>query len=68
MKAYSNARGEGKVFSFTLMDESGDIRVTGFRETIDKFYEMLQVGKVYYVANATLKYTSVDFLTLILLP
>lgn len=39
-----------------MMDESGDIRVTGFRETIDKFYEMIEVGKVYYLANGALKY------------
>ena len=58
VKSYSNAKGEGKLFSFTVMDESGDIRVTGFRETVDKFYEMIQVAKVYYIANASLKYVA----------
>ena len=58
VKSYSNAKGEGKLFSFTVMDETGDIRVTGFRETVDKFYEMIQLGKVYYIANASLKYVA----------
>lgn len=55
IKEWKNARGEGKLFSFTVIDESGDIRITGFKEDVDKFYDLIEQGKVYYIANATLK-------------
>jgi hypothetical protein len=29
-----------------FVDESGEIRATGFNDAIDKFYELLEVGKV----------------------
>ncbi len=37
------------------MDESGEIRCTGFKEQCEKFYKMLEVGKVYLISNCTLK-------------
>ncbi|KAH3857539.1 hypothetical protein DPMN_100149, partial [Dreissena polymorpha] len=64
IRTWSNSRGEGKLFSVNLIDESGEIRATGFTDTVDKYYEMLEVNKVYYISKATLKtankqYTSV---------
>lgn len=44
IRTWSNAKGEGKLFSMDLMDESGQIRVTGFRDSVDKFYEMIEVN------------------------
>ncbi|ESO97542.1 hypothetical protein LOTGIDRAFT_208727 [Lottia gigantea] len=55
VKTWSNSRGEGKLFSINLLDESGEIRATGFNDAVDKFYDMLEVNKVYYVSRATLK-------------
>lgn len=55
VREWKNARGEGKLFSFTVLDESGDIRATCFKEEVDKFYDMLETGKAYYISNATLK-------------
>lgn len=46
IREWSNAKGEGKLFSMDLMDDSGQIRVTGFRDSVDKFYEMIEV--IYY--------------------
>jgi len=46
MREWKNARGEGKLFSFTVLDESGDIRITCFKEEADKFYDMIETGKV----------------------
>lgn len=43
IRHWSNAKGEGKLFSMDLMDESGQIRVTAFRDLVDKFYDMLEV-------------------------
>ena len=53
---FSGARGEGKVFSFDLVDASGgEIRCTAFNDTADKFYEMIQQGEVYIISKASLK-------------
>jgi replication factor A1 len=52
IKTWSNARGEGKLFNVTFMDETGEIRATGFNATVDEFYERLEEGKVYFVSKA----------------
>ncbi|KAJ0063749.1 hypothetical protein NL108_006693, partial [Boleophthalmus pectinirostris] len=64
IRTWSNSRGDGKLFSMEIVDESGEIRVTGFNQEVDKFFELIEVGKVYYLSRASLKiankqYTSV---------
>lgn len=64
IRTWSNSRGDGKLFSMEMVDESGEIRVTGFNQEVDKFYGLVEVGKVYFVSKASLKiankqYTSV---------
>uniref|UniRef100_A0A3P8W1P0 Replication protein A subunit n=1 Tax=Cynoglossus semilaevis TaxID=244447 RepID=A0A3P8W1P0_CYNSE len=64
IRTWSNSRGDGKLFSMELVDESGEIRVTGFNQEVDKFYTLVEVSKVYYISKASLKiankqYTSV---------
>lgn len=44
IRTWSNAKGEGKLFSMDLMDESSQIRVTAFRDQVDKFYDMIEVN------------------------
>ncbi len=46
IRRWSNSRGEGHLFSMDLLDESGEIRATAFKEQCDKFYHMIEVGKV----------------------
>ena len=46
IKSWSNSRGEGRLFSMNLLDESGEIRATGFTDVVDKFYAMLEINKV----------------------
>ncbi|XP_046360245.1 replication protein A 70 kDa DNA-binding subunit-like isoform X1 [Haliotis rufescens] len=55
IRTWSNSRGEGKLFSVNFLDESGEIRATGFNEAVDRFYELLEVNKVFFVSRATLK-------------
>ncbi|XP_059611665.1 replication protein A 70 kDa DNA-binding subunit [Phlebotomus argentipes] len=55
IRTWKNDRGEGKLFSFEVVDESGEIRATAFREQVDKFYDMLQVDKVYLISRCTMK-------------
>jgi replication factor A1 len=51
IRTYSNQRGEGKFFSVTLMDQSGEIKATGFNTNVDQFYEQLQEGRTYYISK-----------------
>lgn len=46
IRAFTNARGPGKLFSCDLVDQSGEIRATGFNAECDKFHSMLEVGEV----------------------
>ncbi|XP_017036947.1 replication protein A 70 kDa DNA-binding subunit [Drosophila kikkawai] len=55
VRTWSNPRGEGKLFSMDLMDESGEIRATAFKEQCDKFFDMIQVDSVYFISKCQLK-------------
>ncbi|GJM87024.1 hypothetical protein PR202_ga02936 [Eleusine coracana subsp. coracana] len=56
IRRYHNAKGDGKVFSFDLLDsDGGEIRVTCFNALVDRFYEAVEVGKVYVVSRGNLK-------------
>ncbi|XP_073010537.1 replication protein A 70 kDa DNA-binding subunit A isoform X1 [Typha latifolia] len=56
LRRYNNAKGDGKVFSFDLLDsDGGEIRVTCFNAVVDRFYEVVQVGKVYMISKGSLK-------------
>ncbi|XP_053208275.1 replication protein A 70 kDa DNA-binding subunit-like [Panonychus citri] len=55
LKSWNNAKGEGTLFSFNLQDESGEIRITAFRTECDKYFDMIQVGKIYTLAKASVK-------------
>lgn len=51
IKTWHKASGEGKLFSVNLLDESGEIKATGFNNECDQFYDLLQEGQVYYISN-----------------
>ncbi|TVU18312.1 hypothetical protein EJB05_34402, partial [Eragrostis curvula] len=56
LRHYSNARGPGKVFSFDLLDaEGGEIRVTCFNMQVDRYFDLIEVDKVYFISRGTLK-------------
>ncbi|KAL6425446.1 hypothetical protein ACFW04_009553 [Cataglyphis niger] len=61
IRTWSNSRGEGKLFSMDLIDESGEIRCTAFRDMCDKFYDMIEIGNVYYISRCTLKAANKQF-------
>ncbi|KAL5511367.1 STE23_2 [Sanghuangporus vaninii] len=52
IRQWSNQKGEGQLFTVTFMDESGEIRATGFNQQVEQFYDKLEEGKVYYVSKA----------------
>lgn len=49
IRTWNNAKGEGKLFSMDLMDESGQIRATAFRDQVDKFYDMIEVSLPFFL-------------------
>ena len=61
IKIWTNARGEGKLFSVTLLDHSGEIRATGFNIACDELYPRLEEGKVYYISTARVKLAKKEF-------
>jgi len=64
IRRWSNSRGEGHLFSMDLLDESGEIRATAFKNECDKFEPMVEVNKVYYISNCKLKTANKQFSTL----
>lgn len=55
VKKWTNDRGEGRLFSVSLLDASGEIRLTCFNDSVDQYFDLLQVGKVYEFANFQVK-------------
>lgn len=64
IRTWNNARGEGKLFSMDLCDDSGEIRATAFKMECDKFYDMIQIDKVYYISRCQLKTANKQFTNL----
>ncbi|XP_031372724.1 replication protein A 70 kDa DNA-binding subunit A [Punica granatum] len=62
IRRYNNARGDGKVFSFDLLDsDGGEIRATCFNAVVDRFYDVIEVGKVYLISKGSLKPAQKNF-------
>ncbi|KAI4379969.1 hypothetical protein MLD38_006205 [Melastoma candidum] len=62
LRRYNNARGDGKVFSFDLLDsDGGEIRVTCFNAVVDRFCDVIEVGKVYMISKGSLRPAQKNF-------
>lgn len=56
LRHYNNARGDGKVFSFDLLDsDGGEIRVTCFNAVADQFYHLIEPNKVYLISKGNVR-------------
>ncbi|CCD27078.1 replication factor A subunit protein RFA1 NDAI_0J01860 [Naumovozyma dairenensis CBS 421] len=64
IKKWHNQRGDGSLFNVNFLDTSGEIRATAFNENAEKFSEILQEGKVYYVSKARLQPAKPQFTNL----
>lgn len=51
IKTWHNRNGEGKLFSVNLLDDSGEIRATGFNDQCDMLYDVFREGEVYYISS-----------------
>lgn len=61
IKLWSNTKGEGKLFNCTFADESGEIRATAFNTAVDKFFDKLEEGKVYWVSKGRIQLAKKKF-------
>jgi len=64
IRHWSNSKGEGRLFNVDLLDESGEIKATGFNDAVDKFYEILETGKVYYITKGSLRTANKQYTSL----
>lgn len=51
IKTWRGRSGEGTLFSINLLDDSGEIRATGFNEQCTALYELFHEGEVYYISS-----------------
>jgi len=51
IRTWHKQNSEGKLFSVNLLDDSGEIKATGFNEQCDMLYETFQEGSVYYISS-----------------
>ncbi|XP_042298618.1 replication protein A 70 kDa DNA-binding subunit [Sceloporus undulatus] len=61
IRTWSNSRGEGKLFSIELVDESGEIRATAFNDQVDKYFPLIELNKVYYFSKGYLKVAKMQY-------
>lgn len=62
VKEWSNAKGQGKLLNFELVDKYGtQIQATLFNKAVDKFESMLQQDKVYIFSKGTVKCANQKF-------
>ncbi|KAI9482714.1 MAG: hypothetical protein EXX96DRAFT_555382 [Benjaminiella poitrasii] len=64
IKKWHNARGDGQLFSVNFLDQTGEIKATAFNDQVDRLYNMLEEGKVYYVSKARVTMARKQFSTL----
>jgi replication factor A1 len=54
IKEWHNQRGQGRLFTVNFLDETGEIRATGFNDQVDALYDKLKEGNVIFpLKNST---------------
>ncbi|CAL5058144.1 unnamed protein product [Urochloa decumbens] len=65
VKHWNKPNSTGKVFSFDLLDgEGGEIRAVCFKEAVDKFYDLIEVDKVYFISRGSVGHAKKQYNTL----
>jgi len=64
IRHWSNAKGDGQLFSIELLDASDmNIKATFFKEAVDKFHPLLEEDKVYQLSGGRLKQANPQYNT-----
>ncbi|GAA5978470.1 hypothetical protein JCM10908_004367 [Rhodotorula pacifica] len=61
IRHWSNSKGDGQLFSVNFLDESGEIRATGFNKEVDRLYPLFEEGKVYRISRARVNIAKKQF-------
>ncbi|EPR79989.1 Replication factor-A protein 1 [Spraguea lophii 42_110] len=61
IRYFTNQKGEGKLFSMEMADNSGSIKVVAFSESVDIFYPLMDVGKTYIISKGFVKMAHKQF-------
>jgi len=62
VRTWSNAKGEGTLFSIELLDSSGtDVKATFFKEAVDKFFDFIEEDRVYTFSGGRLKVANMQW-------
>jgi len=61
IKEWHNQRGQGRLFTVHFLDETGEIRATGFNDQVDAFYDKLKEGNVYFVSKCRVNIAKKQF-------
>jgi hypothetical protein len=48
IKSWVNEKGFGKFFNVDLIDKTGEIRATAFNESCDRYFNLFEIGKVFF--------------------
>nr|XP_027205831.1 replication protein A 70 kDa DNA-binding subunit-like [Dermatophagoides pteronyssinus] len=48
----------GRIFHFDVHDQSGEIRITCFNEECNRYYNLIQNNKCYFVGKGTVRFSS----------
>ncbi|CAO3638936.1 unnamed protein product [Cunninghamella echinulata] len=64
IKHWANQKSEGKLFSVNLLDSSGEIKATAFKDQVDRLYPIFEEGKIYYISHARVAMAKKQFSTL----
>lgn len=55
LKTIQNVSGGYSMFSFDVCDYTGEIRLIAFRHQCDKYYDDIQVGKIFIISGGQVK-------------
>lgn len=61
IREYTNDKGPGKLFNVTFFDSTGEIRATAFNQEVDRFYELIKEGEVYYISGCRVSMAKRNF-------
>ncbi|EJW05236.1 replication factor-a protein 1 (rpa1) [Edhazardia aedis USNM 41457] len=63
IKKFTNARGEGKLFTVNISDETGTIKISAFSECVDMFFTIFENGKSFIITKGQVKMANKKYST-----
>ena len=61
VRMFKTKTGDGKLFSFDLLDSSSQIKVIAFNQAVDTFFPIIQTNKVYEISHGAIKMANKKF-------